>query len=334
LAVTTQLTGLKEMEAMINRRYANYAWGVLALNILVIIWGAFVRATGSGAGCGDHWPLCNGQVIPQPTEIATVIEFSHRVTSGLALLAVFGMLVWSFRAYPKGHLVRRGAIATTILIILEALLGAGLVLLQYVAFNVSIERAFWMGAHLINTLLLTGALTLTAWWASGGRSLRLRGQGAIGATFWLAVAGMMLLSVSGAIAALGDTLTIAGGISPEENVIVATLVELRIFHPLIAIVTGALVFLAVQVTNSRRPTRETLRFGWAAAGLFALQLLLGTLNVILKAPVWLQMVHLLVTMVIWVLLVLFGAAALAAPAARPQDDVASPRASLPRRSTA
>lgn len=319
---------------MINRRFANYAWGVLALNILVIIWGAFVRATGSGAGCGDHWPLCNGQVIPQPTEIATVIEFSHRVTSGLALLTVFGMLVWSFRAYPKGHLVRRGAVATTILIILEALLGAGLVLLQYVAFNVSIERAFWMGAHLINTLLLTGALTLTAWWASGGRALRLRSQGAIGATFWLAVAGMMLLSVSGAIAALGDTLTIAGGISPEENAIVAMLVELRIFHPLIATVTGALVFLAVQVANSRRPTRKTLRFGWAAVGLYALQLLLGTLNVILKAPVWLQMVHLLVTMAIWVLLVLFGAAALAAPAAQSQGEVASLRASLPRRSAA
>ena len=137
---------------------------------------------------------------------------------------------------------------------------------------------------------------------------------------------MMLLSVSGAIAALGDTLTIAGGISPEENAIVAMLVELRIFHPLIAIVTGALVFLAVQVTNSRRPTRETLRFGWATVGLFALQLLLGALNVILKAPVWRQMVHLLITMGIWVPLVLFGAATLAAPAAQPQSDVAASRA--------
>ena len=89
---------------MVNRRFSRYAWGTLGLNIFVIVWGAFVRASGSGAGCGSHWPLCNGEVIPQPERIATVIEFFHRITSGLALIAVLVMVVWAFRAKNRKEL--------------------------------------------------------------------------------------------------------------------------------------------------------------------------------------------------------------------------------------
>jgi len=299
---------------MVNRRFVGFAWGVLAINVIVIIWGAFVRATGSGAGCGSNWPLCQGVVIPQADEVATVIEFSHRVTSGLALLAVIGLVIWGFRAYPKGHPVRKGVLATFVLIIVEALLGAALVLLEYTAFNVSVARAYWMAGHLVSTFLLLGAITLTVWWASGGGRIRLRGQGAVGATYWLAVAVMFILGISGAITALGDTLTIAGGISPQDNAIVASLVELRIFHPMIAFVAFGLTGLAIWMTHKRRPTRMTRRLGWAIVGLFLAQLLLGALNVSLMAPVWLQMVHLLLTSVIWILVVFFGAASLSNPA--------------------
>ena len=301
-----------------NLRYARYAWGVVLLNIVVIIWGAFVRATGSGAGCGDNWPLCQGEVIPRPQSIETVIEFSHRVTSGLALIAVVVLLIWAFRAFPKGHVVRKGAVASMIFMILEALIGAALVLLEYVAFNVSVGRAIWMGGHLINTFLLMGALTLTAWWAQGGQPLRLRNQGAVGWTLLGAVAGMLVLGVSGAITALGDTLVLTGGISPAENALVATLVELRIFHPLIAIAVGALVGLAAWVAMKQRPGPATQRLGRAIIALYVGQLLVGSLNVALKAPVWLQLVHLGITTTIWILLVMLAAAALAAnePAAQ------------------
>ena len=297
---------------MVNRRFSRYAWGTLGLNIFVIVWGAFVRASGSGAGCGSHWPLCNGEVIPQPERIATVIEFFHRITSGLALIAVLVMVVWAFRAYPKGNLVRLGALAALVFIIIESLVGAALVLLQYVEFNVSVGRAIWMGVHLTNTLLLTAALTLTAWWASGGQGFRVRGHGATGATLFAAIAGMFVLGVSGAITALGDTLTIAGGISPDENALVATFVQLRVFHPLIAFVVGGLLFYAVSTGARQQPAPAVQQFGWWAVSLFAVQLLLGALNVFLKAPVWLQMVHLLMTTVIWILTVLYGAAVLAA----------------------
>ncbi|MBK8048488.1 MAG: COX15/CtaA family protein [Anaerolineales bacterium] len=307
---------------MINRRYANFAWGVLVWNVIVIIWGAFVRATGSGAGCGSHWPLCKGALIPAADQTATLIEFSHRISSGLALLGVVALLVWALRAYPKGHPVRIAAIWTMIFMIIEALIGAALVLLEYVAFNVSIARAFWMAGHLVNTFLLLGALTLTAWWASGGDRLRVRGRGVVGISYWLAVAGIFVLGMSGAITALGDTLSIAGGISPQENAIVGGLVQMRVFHPLIAFAAGALVLWAVWSGLSKHPTQWAQRFGWSAVALFGVQLVLGAVNVALKAPVWVQLLHLLLTSVIWILFVLYGAVIMARGAPLPERDPA------------
>lgn len=300
-----------------NLHFARYAWGVVAFNVLVIIWGAFVRATGSGAGCGDHWPLCNGEVIPRAEQIETLIEFSHRVTSGLALLAVVGLLIWAFRAFPRGHIVRKAAVVSMAFMILEALIGAALVLLQYVAFNVSVGRAIWMAAHLVNTFLLLAALLLTAWWGQGAAPVRLRNQGVVGGSLLLAVVGSLVLGMSGAITALGDTLVITGGISPAEHALVATLVELRILHPVLAFVVGALVVGAAWIAMQRRPSALTQRLGRLLIGLYIGQLLIGAFNVALRAPVWIQMVHLAVTCIIWILLILLAANALAVDATQP-----------------
>ena len=118
-----------------------FAWLTLAYNIGVILWGAYVRATGSGAGCGEHWPLCNGVVIPRDPSAATIIEFSHRLTSGLALISVVVLLVWVWRAFKPGHPARRGAAWTVFFMVTEAGVGAGLVLFQLVAENASMARA-------------------------------------------------------------------------------------------------------------------------------------------------------------------------------------------------
>src|SRR5437764_2061540 len=159
--------------------FRRFAWGVLVYNVLVVLWGGFVRASGSGAGCGSHWPLCNGEVLPPAPQIATLIEFAHRVSSGLGLFVVVGLAIWAFRGYGKGHPVRLGAGLSLLFIITEALVGAGLVLFSLVADNATFARALFISVHLINTFLLLGALTLTAWWASGGASVRLRGQGVV-----------------------------------------------------------------------------------------------------------------------------------------------------------
>src|SRR5204862_3551323 len=91
------------------RGFVRYAWAVVAYNVAVVLWGAFVRATGSGAGCGNHWPLCNGAIAPQSPTLATIIEFTHRATSGVDLVLVAILAWWAFRAFPRGHPARRGA---------------------------------------------------------------------------------------------------------------------------------------------------------------------------------------------------------------------------------
>jgi heme A synthase len=239
-----------------------------------------------------------------------MIEFSHRISSGVALIAVAILFIWSWRIFPRGYRTRRAANATMIFMIIEALVGAGLVLLEYTASNVSIARAYWMAGHLINTFLLLGALTLTAWWASGRPPVRVRGQGAVGWLLILSLIGMMVLGASGAVTALGDTLVLMAGISPEESPIVATLVDLRIYHPIIAILVGALVVGTAWFAAGKRSDATTRRFAQVITALYAAQLFFGLLNVMLKAPVWLQLLHLLMTSSIWIVLVLLSASAL------------------------
>ncbi len=292
-----------------HRRFSRYAWGVLAYNVLVILWGGFVRASGSGAGCGDHWPLCNGVAIPREAAIATLIEFAHRVTSGLALLSVVVLIVWAFRVYPRGHRVRRVAAFSMGLMVLEALVGAGLVLLQYVAYNVSVARGYWMATHLFNTFLLLAALTLTAWTASGGGLPRFRRSGPFGVALGIALGSTLVLGISGAVTALGDTLTLGGGIDPSTDPIVAALVELRIYHPFLALLVG--VGISVVAVMGRRSGRPLARvFGLGVLGIYLVNLSVGLVNVWLMAPVEVQILHLLMTDMIWIGLVLLTAAAL------------------------
>ena len=191
-----------------HNNFTRYAWFVLAFLILVVLWGAFVRATGSGAGCGSHWPLCNGVVVPREPQIETLIELTHRLTSAFSGILVLGMLFWAFRLFPKGHIVRKAAVYSTVFIITEGLVGAGLVLFEWVADNESVARAISMAVHLVNTFLLLAAVTLTAWWAGAGSDFRLqlRGHGRAGRLIGIAVFLLLILGVSGAITALGDTL--------------------------------------------------------------------------------------------------------------------------------
>jgi len=191
---------------MKSERYALYAWFVLGFTVLVILWGAFVRATGSGAGCGNHWPLCNGVVVPRAPQTETLVELSHRLSSGLNLLLVLGLIVWGFRLYGGGNPIRRSLVASGIFILLEALIGAGLVLFGLTAENESRARAISMALHLVNTFLLMAALAYTAWIASGRATPRFRGQGLVGIGWLLALVGVAFIGMSGAIAALGDTL--------------------------------------------------------------------------------------------------------------------------------
>ena len=296
--------------------YATYAWAVLIVNLVVILWGAIVRATGSGAGCGSHWPLCNGEVVPRAPAVATLIEFGHRISSGIALLLIGGLVIGAWRSYPRGHRVRRGAALSAAFIVSEALIGAGLVLLEHVAGDASLARGYWVGGHLLNTFLLVAALTLTAWWASGGPPLQLRRQGPAGAALAVALLAVLLLGVSGAVTALGDTLfraaTLAEGKALTFSGTAPLFVRLRIWHPTLAIAVGVALAVAAALAARTRPSVRPLAV--TLMGLYAAQLALGVANVELMAPIGVQIAHLLLSDLIWIALVLLAARALADPA--------------------
>lgn len=299
-------------------RFAKFAWLTLAFTVLVILGGAFVRATGFGAGCGSHWPTCNGEIIPRSGSLDTFVEFGHRITSGVAFLMVLAMCLWAFRAYPRKHIVRFGALMSLIFMIIEALIGAGLVLFERVATDVSYARAVWMAAHLLNTFILLLWVILTAWWASGGARFPLRGQGWTGAATLGALLLMTLIGMSGAVTALGDTLKHLNVI--HTNPIVGeTLLALRVYHPTLAVGIAFYMLFVLTRIMLDRPSPTAFKLGVGFNLLYVAQLGLGLLNVWLKAPIWMQLVHLLVTDILWIMLVLFSATVLST---RPQEKVA------------
>ena len=306
--------------ATASGRFSRFAWITLGANLAVILWGAFVRATGSGAGCGSHWPLCNGEAVPRSPSAETLIELTHRLTSGVALLMVIAMLWWAYRAFPRGHPVRWAAWASTVLIFVEAAIGAGLVLFELVAENESMARALFMATHLANTFLLLAALTLTAAWPGDEEPRGLFGRTleGTGISRWMVSGTLLALiatGVSGAVAALGDTLfpalSFAEAIQQDLSPTAHILVRLRVLHPLIALGGGLLAFLLArgQLHGSTAATPRVERYAQRTIALVFLQLAGGVLNVALLAPVWMQLVHLLVADLLWIQVVLLAEAA-------------------------
>jgi len=298
----------------ISRALVRFAWFAVAYNILVILWGALVRATGSGAGCGNHWPLCNGQVVPLSPRVDTVIEFTHRCMTGGATFVVLGLLVWTFRATIKGQAARVAAVAATVSLVNEAFLGAILVKLGYVTGNQSMGRVIVLSIHLSNTLLLLAALTLTAVLLKTGQmthDLRLRGAAATSTLIGLVAT--IVVGVSGSLAALGDTLFPSSSLraSIEQDLAAGSplLLRLRGLHPASAIVAGAFViWLVTRAMRSRSDKLATI-----VLTLLGVQFFLGIVDVVLLAPVWMQILHLLGADLYWVALVTLSAVLLWSP---------------------
>jgi len=275
----------------------------LAFCLAVIVWGAYVRATGSGAGCGDHWPTCNGDLIPRAPSTQTMIEFTHRTTSGLALVSVVVMLLWARRIHPAGHAVRRAAGWSLGLMLSEALLGAMLVKLELVANNATANRAVGMSLHLMNTFLLLAAMTSTAAWAwLGDRRVKWAGTPAL--VFGAALVSTAVVGVTGAVTALGDTLHQQA----VSNPFVEVLIQFRIVHPLLAIVATLALLGAASVGRTRAG-----RWSNALIAVVLMQVVVGLINVQLAAPVAVQLIHLLLADLVWVLLVVISRARLGEP---------------------
>jgi cytochrome c oxidase assembly protein subunit 15 len=272
-------------------------------NVLVILWGALVRATGSGAGCGNHWPLCNGQIIPLSPRVDTIIEFTHRMMTGGSIFVVVGLLVWTFRATVKGQAARVFAVASTALLVNEAILGALLVKLGYVTGNQSTGRVIMLSIHLSNTLLLLAALTLTARLLDTGQMFRELHSEKKRTWALLGLSATLVVGVSGSLAALGDTLFPASSLRTAFAQDIAAgspwILRLRGVHPLSAVVSA--VFIVWLIQQGRRSGASNL--AGLVAGLLGFQMALGFADVFLLAPVWMQILHLLGADLYWVALV-------------------------------
>lgn len=298
-------------------KLVRYAWAVLVFNVVVIVLGALVRATGSGAGCGRSWPTCVGQVIPE-LEGATAVEFTHRAVSGVALILVFALAVLVWRNTDKGHPARLGAVLSVVAIVGEALIGAMIVLAEWVADDTSLARAISVPLHLVNTLFLLAVLALTIFWLSGWQRLDLRRDRRV--TLYVVAGGvaLVLIAATGAITALADTLfpkASPAELAGEEHF----LTQLRIVHPILAVVVSALGWLAAARSELGRDRTSV----WLPV-LVGAMLLTGLVNVALGVPVWMQLVHLTLADALWVVFVLVSARAL-----QPSPD-SSPRLSPSR----
>lgn len=294
-------------------RFRIYTWGVLIFNLGVILWGAYVRATGSGAGCGSHWPLCNGEVVPRSPAIETLIEYIHRISSGLAFLLVLMMLYGAFRLFPKGHLVRYTSIFSLIFMITEALIGAGLVIFGWVANDTSVARAAAVSIHLVNTFLLLSFVTLTAWWASANTFRGMIQLNPLNIRIAFGLLGIVVLGVTGSITALGDTLfpvdTLSSGLQQDFNPASHFLIRLRVWHPVLAILLGLYILGTtglIGIFQTNLTLKHTARFVFM---LFLFQWAVGLINLLLRAPIFTQLLHLFLADMVWITMVVLLAVA-------------------------
>ena len=286
-----------------TRTAARLAWITLSFFILVVLWGAVVRATGSGGGCGSNWPLCNGDYFPHHPRLATVIEFTHRSTSGICTGLLIALGIFTFRVTAPGHRARKAVLWAGFLLITEALLGAMLVLRHYVEANVSTGRIIAQSVHLTNTMLFMAALALTAWFLTPtpqpGESSQTSRLLAI-----LSLISTLLVAATGSLAALADTLfpssSLAAAFTADISAASPVLVRMRWMHPAMALLSVVCVVLLLRSTTLKRPTAIIV------AALLVLQFVLGIGDVLLLAPIWMQILHLLGADLYWIALVLLS----------------------------
>ena len=282
--------------SMANLKFARFAWLTLAYTVAVVLWGAIVRATGSGAGCGESWPLCNGRLVFGTPALAKVIEFAHRSSSGIDGILILLMAVWAFLAFPKRHAARLGAAVSLILLVVEALLGAALVKFGLVVNDPSPAHAILLSIHQANTLALLAAITLTAWWGGGAPRARLDSRA------WTTTGGVVILGITGALSALADTIypskSLEAGLAQDWSAGANWLVRLRVLHPFLELAVGVWV---VYHAASRTGKARGLALGVMA--LVGAQIAAGVMNLALLAPVGMQITHLLLADLLWIALV-------------------------------
>jgi len=300
--------------------FAPVARGVTVATVLVVLMGAVVRITGSGAGCGQHWPTCNGEVAHLPQRLETWIELTHRTTSGLDFLGVLALVVLAVQLRPARP-ARLAAYAALGLMVVEVAIGARLVLLNLVGSNMSFDRVVVMPAHLVTTSLLIGALAAASYFGSERRLSRDRQLSARAvlqlrrAFYWAVATGafLLLVSMTGAITALGDTVYPVQGqgalehLQNDQAVGAHLLGKLRVLHPLLALLGVGGLWVAAGRAREATASPPVQWLGRAISIGGGLALAIGVSNIWLGAPGYLQVVHLFIACLLWLSVVVLAA---------------------------
>ena len=321
---------LKELNAFFEskERFRQTAIGILVAAIPVLLLGAFVRASLSGDGCGVNWPLCGETLLPKGDTLKSIIEFSHRASTSVFLLAILGLYIWSRKLFTKGSAARKGSGGALVFTIISGLIGAVLVRFNLVTIDKSTFRAVVMALHLVNNYFLLASLL----WASLppviGDNVRLKGQGAMGGFMISSAFGMFLLAMTGALSAMGKTawhaeLAAAQNLAERVNMHIGTeapaLLKGGAIHPLIATSVMILVVIACRYAVKLNKSEEVQSWSQAVLWGFALQMAIGVLSLVMSAPIWLQLVHLGAAIGTWIALMVLGAYSLQKPATVPQE---------------
>lgn len=271
------------------------AWKTLLIyTIFVILWGAFVRASGSGDGCGAHWPKCHGELLILSPNFETFVEYTHRATSGIYGIFVFVLCAFTFFSRKNQLATKLLALGVLLFTVLEALIGAKLVLSGLVGQNTSLARAVVMVIHLINTLFLVGCNVGVIGTWDRRFLLRLLDKKFL-VKFLPPLTLFFFAGASGALAALGDTLypsdSLIKGFSMDFNPDSPFIIKLRSLHPLFAFSLSALVIWYVDL---KRKWGKFLLYSCLTT------LVLGVLNLMLLAPLPLQIIHLGCVQAFWI----------------------------------
>lgn len=269
-----------------ENRFKNFSLFALIFTLGVILWGAWVRFSHSGDGCGNDWPLCKGRLTPD--SFSALMEWIHRATSGLSLLIVFGLAFFAFKIYPPKHITRKFALASGVLILVEALIGAVLVLASLTGSDSSGFRVIILALHLINSLLLMAALTL-CWQSALSGKMTLKKPALYFVYFF------PILALTGSIASL------AGTLFPSESLIQSFVLDflpeshitlkLRPLHPLLAL--GFAAFCLISLSEEKKKV----------IGLVLIAVCSGFITLISLSPVWMKLTHLLIAYILWIILI-------------------------------
>lgn len=284
-------------------RFRTVVFFTVLYTLLVILWGAWVRISHSGDGCGDTWPLCQGQLIPTAEQGKTWIEYAHRLMSGIYGILIFMIFFWSRKFFPRGHRARGYGMWLLIFCIIEALLGAKLVLFGLVGSNDSFYRAIMMGVHQINSLFLSGTAALLLMTSSETHQrppLVFPFQAKIKYVLFL------ILAMTGAWAALSATLfpsaSLAEGLAADFAPTGPLITKLRLLHPILALIIGVSMcswFYKHVATTTGFIKQAYLQTSF----LWAFALIFGIMTLLLLSPVWMKISHLLLAHVLWISLV-------------------------------